>query len=57
MDYAKSYTTCINGLDTAKIIVEAHISNGIPAFNIVGLGDGRQLVRQKSGLGHIIFYL
>ena len=39
MDYAKSYTTCINGLDTAKIIVEAHISNGIPAFNIVGLGD------------------
>jgi magnesium chelatase family protein len=39
MDYAKSYTSCINGLDTAKIIVEAHISNGIPAFNIVGLGD------------------
>ena len=39
MNMQNPIATCITGLDTAKIIVEAHISNGIPTFNIVGLGD------------------
>lgn len=39
MEYAKSYTSCQNGMDTSKIMVQAHIANGLPNFNIVGLGD------------------
>ena len=39
MDYAKSYTSCQNGMNTSKIIVQAHIAGGVPNFNIVGLGD------------------
>ena len=39
MEYAESSTLCFNGLKAQEIIVEAHINSGIPAFNIVGLGD------------------
>lgn len=39
MDYAKAYTSCQYGMDTKKIIVQAHLANGVPNFNIVGLGD------------------
>ncbi len=38
-NYAECYTICLNGLETQKITVQAHIALGMPVFNIVGLGD------------------
>jgi magnesium chelatase family protein len=39
IDFATCYTIALNGFEAKKIIVQAHISNGLPSFNIVGLGD------------------
>jgi len=39
IDFARSYTIALNGLEANKVIVQAHIAGGLPAFNIVGLGD------------------
>lgn len=35
----KIYTAAIDGLNLTKVNVEADISNGLPSFSIVGLGD------------------
>lgn len=35
----KTYTSTLNGIDAETILVEADLSRGIPAFNIVGLTD------------------
>lgn len=39
IDFATCYTIALNGFQAKKIIVQAHISSGLPSFNIVGLGD------------------
>ena len=35
--FSKVFTCALNGLDGYLVQVEADISNGIPAFDIVGL--------------------
>ena len=39
MSFSKSYTSCLSGLHSSKITVQAHIDKSLPNFNIVGLGD------------------
>ncbi len=39
MEYGISYTVALTGLKARKIIVQTHIENTSPYFNIVGLGD------------------
>ena len=39
MQLATLYTRALNGIDAAEVIVEVHLSNGLPAFSIVGLPE------------------
>lgn len=39
MQLATLYTRALNGIDAAKVTVEVHLSNGLPAFSIVGLPE------------------
>lgn len=39
MQLATLYTRALNGIDAAQVIVEVHLSNGLPAFSIVGLPE------------------
>lgn len=36
---AKVYTTAFEGIEARSVLVEAQITSGLPAFNIVGLAD------------------
>ena len=39
MQLATLYTRALNGIDAAPVTVEVHLSNGLPAFSIVGLPE------------------
>jgi len=39
MQLATLYTRALNGIDAAAVTVEVHLSNGLPAFSIVGLPE------------------
>lgn len=39
MSLAVVYSRALNGMDAPSVEVEAHLANGLPAFNIVGLPD------------------
>lgn len=39
MQLATLYTRALNGIDAARVTVEVHLSNGLPAFSIVGLPE------------------
>ena len=39
MSLATVYSRALNGMDAPLVEVEAHLANGLPAFNIVGLPD------------------
>lgn len=39
MQLATLYTRALNGVDAAEVTVEVHLSNGLPAFSIVGLPE------------------
>ena len=39
MQLATLYTRALNGINAAKVTVEVHLSNGLPAFSIVGLPE------------------
>jgi magnesium chelatase family protein len=39
MQLATLYTRTLNGIDAAIVTVEVHLSNGLPAFTIVGLPE------------------
>jgi len=39
MQLATLYTRALNGIDAAQVTVEVHLSNGLPAFSIVGLPE------------------
>ncbi len=39
MQLATLYTRALNGINAAQVIVEVHLSNGLPAFSIVGLPE------------------
>lgn len=39
MTLAVVYTRALSGIDAPAVEVEAHLANGLPAFNIVGLPD------------------
>ena len=39
MQLATLYTRALNGIDAALVTVEVHLSNGLPAFSIVGLPE------------------
>lgn len=39
MQLATLYTRALNGIDASKVTVEVHLSNGLPAFSIVGLPE------------------
>lgn len=39
MQLATLYTRALNGISAAKVTVEVHLSNGLPAFSIVGLPE------------------
>ncbi len=39
MQLATLYTRALNGINAAEVIVEVHLSNGLPAFSIVGLPE------------------
>lgn len=39
MQLATLYTRALNGISAAEVTVEVHLSNGLPAFSIVGLPE------------------
>ena len=39
MSLATVFSRALNGMDAPQVEVEAHLANGLPAFNIVGLPD------------------
>ena len=39
MQLATLYTRALNGINAAEVTVEVHLSNGLPAFSIVGLPE------------------
>jgi len=39
MELATLYTRALNGISAISVTVEAHLSNGLPAFSIVGLPE------------------
>lgn len=39
MQLATLYTRTLNGINAVKVTVEVHLSNGLPAFSIVGLPE------------------
>ena len=39
MNLATVLTRAATGVDTARVAVEVHLANGLPAFNLVGLPD------------------
>ncbi|GMR01128.1 MAG: YifB family Mg chelatase-like AAA ATPase [Gammaproteobacteria bacterium] len=39
MQLATLYTRALNGINAAQVTVEVHLSNGLPAFSIVGLPE------------------
>ena len=39
MHLATLYTRALNGINAAEVTVEVHLSNGLPAFSIVGLPE------------------
>ena len=39
MQLATLYTRALNGIDAVEVTVEVHLSNGLPAFSIVGLPE------------------
>lgn len=39
MQLATLYTRALNGISAAEVVVEVHLSNGLPAFSIVGLPE------------------
>lgn len=39
MQLATLYTRALNGINAAPVTVEVHLSNGLPAFSIVGLPE------------------
>jgi len=39
MQLATLYTRALTGIDAAQVTVEVHLSNGLPAFSIVGLPE------------------
>lgn len=39
MQLATLFTRALNGIDAAPVTVEVHLSNGLPAFSIVGLPE------------------
>ena len=39
MQLATLYTRALNGIDASPVTVEVHLSNGLPAFSIVGLPE------------------
>ncbi len=39
MQLATLYTRALNGINAARVNVEVHLSNGLPAFSIVGLPE------------------
>ncbi|HEB81737.1 MAG TPA: ATP-binding protein, partial [Gammaproteobacteria bacterium] len=39
MQLATLYTRALNGIEAAAVTVEVHLSNGLPAFSIVGLPE------------------
>ncbi|MFZ8864336.1 MAG: YifB family Mg chelatase-like AAA ATPase [Rickettsiales bacterium] len=60
VEFASSYTLSLNGLEAKKIIVQAHISSGLPTFNIVGLADkavSESKERIRAALSSIAFAL
>ncbi len=39
MELATLYTRALNGINAVNVTVEVHLSNGLPAFSIVGLPE------------------
>lgn len=39
MQLATLHTRALNGINAALVTVEVHLSNGLPAFSIVGLPE------------------
>ncbi len=39
MQLATLYTRALNGINAVQVVVEVHLSNGLPAFSIVGLPE------------------
>ena len=39
MSLATVFSRALSGMDAPQVEVEAHLTNGLPAFNIVGLPD------------------
>ena len=48
MSLARIYSRAQVGINAPEVIVEVHLGNGLPAFNIVGL-QRPQLKNQKTG--------
>lgn len=39
MSFAVAISRALNGVDAPEVVVEAHLSNGLPSFTLVGLPD------------------
>ena len=49
MSLAVLYSRALNGMDAPQVIVEVHLSNGLPSFTIVGLPEAEvNVVSQES---------
>ncbi|OCQ20283.1 competence protein ComM [Pseudoalteromonas luteoviolacea] len=60
MSLAKTYTRAQVGIEAPLVTVEVHLSNGLPAFNIVGLPEtsvkeSKERVRCALANSHFIF--
>ncbi|MCF2857527.1 YifB family Mg chelatase-like AAA ATPase [Pseudoalteromonas sp. SMS1] len=60
MSLAKTYTRAQVGIDAPLVTVEVHLSNGLPAFNIVGLPEtsvkeSKERVRCALSNSHFLF--
>ena len=47
MELSVIYSRALSGIDAPLVEVETHLSNGLPAFNIVGLPESRRAREQR----------
>ncbi|HQV16612.1 MAG TPA: magnesium chelatase domain-containing protein, partial [Denitromonas sp.] len=60
MSLALVHTRALDGMDAPPVVVEVHLANGLPAFNLVGLPDtevreARERVRAALQTGNFEF--
>ncbi len=57
MSLAVVYSRALTGMEAPLVEVEAHLANGLPAFNIVGVRITNKCQKLQINVKNIIFVL